>query len=325
MSQFLEAVFTTWSFRPGVILIPAIFAILYLRGWVHLYRVAEGRQHRRRRSQVSRLSAGLEPRTAEPGRLIAYFLGLAVLLLALLSGLDAYASLLFFVHMIQHLLLIMIAPVLLWLGNPYPFLLWGLPRRMRLGTARLLAGPSTFRRVLTKVTAPGLALFYLVAATWVWHDSKLYNATLQNQYVHDFEHITFFVAGMIFWWHVTAATPRFHRRMGYLKRSLYALAPAPANMVLGVALSFAEQPLYPYYTTVPRVWDIPVMTDQMWGGVIMWLPGSMMYLMAALVLVAQHFREEEKKSPLSLTQWDNEDSFRAPGLEKSGQDSSAPG
>ena len=129
MSEFLRAVFTTWDIQPALFIVPTLFAILYLRGWQRLYRLTSGRTDSRRR--VRRLNG--QPvisggRLADPWRPVAYFSGLAVLFVALYSGLDAYASLLFFVHMIQHLLILMIVPPLIWLGNPYPFVMWGLPR-----------------------------------------------------------------------------------------------------------------------------------------------------------------------------------------------------
>ncbi|NUQ37847.1 MAG: cytochrome c oxidase assembly protein [Caldilineales bacterium] len=277
--QVLRELFTTWEWRPEVLALPLLLGILYLRGWRRLAQI----ERQRRRS------------LATPWRLLAYFSGLAILLTALLSGLDSFGALLFSVHMIQHLLIMMVAAPLIWLGDPYPFLLWGLPRRPRQRVAAFLAQPSPFRRGLTQITHPFLAWLFLVAAVWVWHDPFLYDLTLRSAWVHDLEHLHFFAAAMIFSWHVTAAAPRFHRPLSYLKRAGYVLAALPPTMILGVALSFASAPWYQHYVAVPRVWGVTVMADQMYGGVLMWVGGSMMYLLAALILAARHLAAEERR------------------------------
>ena len=161
-----------------------------------------------------------------------------------------------------------------------------------------------------------LSWLYLVAVVWIWHDGNMYDLTLRYELVHDFKHLSFFIVALIFWWHAVGASPILHRPMGYLKRAGFVLAAAPPNMILGVAISFATESLYTYYTTVPRLWGISVLDDQMYGGVIMWVPGSMMYILAALALVARHFRAEEQKSPLPQSHWATEESLLAPGLEK---------
>jgi putative membrane protein len=163
----------------------------------------------------------------------------------------------------------------------------------------LFADPSPFRRVLQKVTAAAPAWLYVVAATWIWHDGKMYDLALRSEVVHDLEHLTFFVAGMIFFWHVVGSAPHIHHTMGYLQRAAYVVSEVPANMLLGVSIAFAAQPLFAYYTTVPRVWGISVMDDQRVGGIIMWILGSMMYLMVALVLIAQFLRGKDDEAPLS--------------------------
>ncbi len=318
MPELLTAIFSTWEFRPEVLIVPLVFGILYVRGWVKLNTITSSHRSTRvstRQGPDGRVVQPDSKRLAEPWRLVSYLAGLALLLIALLSGLDAYASMLFSVHMVQHLLIIMIVTPLLWLGNPYPFVMWGLPRSLRLKTSRLLARPSGFRQGLRTITTPFIAWIVLIAATWVWHDSKMYDATLRNSFIHDLEHLTFFIAGMLFWWHAVGASPFIHRPLSHLKRTGYVIAAMPPNMVLGAAIAFAAVPLYEYYTTVPRIFGISVMEDQMIGGVIMWVPGTMMYLIAALVLGAQHLRMEEKKAPLPHVHWASDEALPVPGIE----------
>ncbi len=313
MFEFLRAIFSTWELRPLVLAVPLLFGALYLRGWLHVYRLESARPPLR-----SIKPGGLQRRRqAEVWRLVCYWGGLALLVFALVSGLDAYAALLLFVHMIQHEILLMFVPILLWLGNPFPFVVWGLPRPLRLRTSALFAQPSAFRTFLQRISSPGVALLALIVVTWVWHDGKLYNLTLENRLIHDFEHLTFFVVGMLFWWHVVGAAPHLRRPMSYLRRALYVVIAIPPTVALGASIAFATQPLYTYYPTVPRLWGLSVMDDQMYGGVIMW-ESIMNYIVAVLVVVALHLRTEEKKPPLPESVWDGQEigdsALLAPGL-----------
>lgn len=313
MFEFLQAVFGTWEFRPLILAVPLLFGAFYLRGWLHIHNFESAHLSAR----AIRRGGQLHARQAVGWRLACYFAGLALLIVALTSGLDAYAALLLFVHMIQHEILLMAVPALLWLGNPFPFVVWGLPRPLRLRTGALFAQPSSFRAVLTRISSPGISLLALIVVTWVWHDAKLYNLTLQNRLIHDLEHLMFFVAGMLFWWHVVGAAPRLHRPMSYLRRALYVVVAIPPTVALGASIAFAPEPLYTYYTTVPRMWGLSALDDQMYAGVIMW-ESIMNYIVAVLVVVALHLRSEEQKPPLPGSIWEQaggDSALLAPGLE----------
>jgi cytochrome c oxidase assembly factor CtaG len=216
--------------------------------------------------------------------------------------------------MVQHLLLVMIAPPLLLLANPLPFFMWGLPDGVRRRVAGLLRRESAFRRGLRSAASPGLAWMVFVAVFLGWHDPNAYNAALRSDFVHDMEHLTFFASAMLFWWLVVGAGPRV-RSLSRGMRLALVLGAVPVNMLAGVAISFANQPIYTYYTTVPRLWGLSVMQDQMWGGVIMWIPGSMMYLAAALILIAGLVQTEAEKQALPEQQWATDEALSAPGWE----------
>ena len=222
--------------------------------------------------------------------------------------------------MIQHLLLIMIAPPLLLIAMPMPFLLWGLPRRWRQsigsGLSSALHRESGFRQGLRAVTAPGIIWLFWVISVIGWHDPGLYNAALKYEWVHDLEHIFFFAAGMLFWWHVTGAGPRVHKQFGLTGRIVFVLSAIPPNMALGVLLAFVGTAVYSYYEGVPRLWGLDAVTDQQIGGVIMWIPGSMMYILAALILLAQLVNVESRKPVLTEPQWDSDDAMAAPGVKR---------
>jgi putative membrane protein len=120
---------------------------------------------------------------------------------------------------------------------------------------------------------------------------------------------------MLFWWHVFGATPHIHKRLKLGARVAYVLAAVPPTMAAGVVIAFSGEPIYTYYAGVPRLWGITVMQDQMLGGFIMWVPGSMMYIIAALILIARWLQIEEQKPPLPESEWATEEAMIAPGLE----------
>jgi cytochrome c oxidase assembly factor CtaG len=309
MDPILKAALSSWDWRPDVILILVVAGALYVTGWVRL-----------RRRAVRSVRPGSRWQAHAVWRPISYVAGLVFVGLALMSPLDVLSSQLFSMHMIQHLLLIMIAPPLLLLANPMPFILWGLPGKWRLkigrGLSRLLNGKSTFRHYLRKATTPGIVWMVWLVSIVGWHDPNAYNAALVSDLVHDVEHLTFFFGGMLYWWHVVGAGPRIHKQFGLIGRIAFALSAVPPNMLTGAVIAFAQEPIYTYYNNVPRLMGLSVMEDQQLGGVIMWVPGSMMYIIAALVLISRLLQGESRKPALPEAEWASDEALIAPGLDK---------
>ncbi|MEZ4516507.1 MAG: cytochrome c oxidase assembly protein [Chloroflexota bacterium] len=254
-------------------------------------------------------------------RPISYITGLLVIAFALVSPIDTLVQQLFFVHMIQHLLLIMIAPPLLLLPNPMPFILWGLPDNLRrlvghwLGIA--LNKENATGAAIRAVTTPGIIYLVYIIVVFGWHDPNMYNVALRNDFVHDIEHITFFLAGMLFWWQVIGAGPVIHKQFGQIGRIGFTLAAIPPNMVLGIVLAFTPTIIYTFYNDVPHLWNLNPLTDQQLSGIIMWIPGSMMYLIAALVLIAGLLKSEDAKPVQKNPAWTSDDMLSAPGTNHS--------
>jgi cytochrome c oxidase assembly factor CtaG len=128
---------------------------------------------------------------------------------------------------------------------------------------------------------------------WGWHDPNAYNAALRSRWVHDLEHITFFGTALLLWWHAIGAGPRLHARLPTILRIVGLLATASANMIPGVVIALVPTPLYTYYVEVPRTWGLTVMQDQVLSGLIMWIPGTMMYLSAAVILILREIQRSE--------------------------------
>ena len=313
MDPVLRAVLTSWNWRLEIILVLALAGTLYSRGW---WRLRKRTYHRR---QTLRRAGQRWPLTAV-WRLVSYLSGLVILAVALMSPIDVLGGQLFFMHMIQHLLLIMIVPPLLLIANPMAVVLWGLPDGLRRqvggGFSVALHRESAFRRTLRLITSPGIVWLAWVIVVVGWHDPNMYNWALRSDFVHDLEHLSFFLVSMAYWWHVTGAGPRIHKQFGLLGRIIFVVAAIPPNMLTGVVLAFAESPIYSYYLDVPRIWNISVMTDQRVSGVIMWIPGSMMYIIAALILVGQLLGQEERKPSLPEKAWASDEALIAPGLKK---------
>lgn len=286
----------SWAWRPEIIL------TLSLAATVHLI----GRQRLKRKGSTD---------LTKPWRSISYLSGLAILWIALMSPIDVLSDQFFYMHMIQHLLMVMIAAPLLLIANPMPIALWGLPSSLRLEIGRGLRPGSRFRQVVRSVTTPGLVWLYFVAVLVGWHDPRLYGLALRNELVHDLEHLSFLGTAVLFWWHVIGCAPHIHRRLSQGVRIGYALSVVPANALTGIAIAFASEPIYEHYTTVPRIGEMTVLQDQMLSGIIMWIPGSMMYIVAALILIARIVRGEDGAEPTTTMHGAAGDAMRAPGFE----------
>jgi putative membrane protein len=290
MDAELSALLRSWEWRFVVIAIVTLSSSVYINGFTHIRTL--------RNRSTSRDVVGLVPYW----RLLCYLGGILCIILALLSPVEVLSGQLFFMHMIQHMLLVMCAPPLLLVSNPFPILLWGLPIKVRNVVAGLFVSSSLLRKLLKRYAGPSAIWIIFVMVYIGWHDPMLYEAALRSKFVHDIEHISFFLVSMLFWWHVTSAAPRVHQNLAYGKRIAYVLVTVPVNMITGVIITFSRQPIYEYYVKIQRPWSLTVMQDQMLGGIIMWIPGSMMLIVAIIVLVIRMMALEEKNNTPRLHQ-----------------------
>jgi cytochrome c oxidase assembly factor CtaG len=229
------------------------------------------------------------PNNPVPGwRTAAWLGGVAVIALALLSAVDAYADSLFSVHMIQHLLLAMVAPPLLALGAPVTLALRVAPLTVRRGV--LL--PLLHSRLVKTVSWPPLGWAVFAAVMWATHFSPLFNAALENQTLHSAEHLLYLVAGVLFWWPVIGADP-IRWRLTPIGRMVYLASQMPVNTAVGLAIYFAPAVLYPHYATITRTWGPDPFTDQQLAGIVMWGIGDVILLGALVLAVAAWLRADE--------------------------------
>jgi cytochrome c oxidase assembly factor CtaG len=210
--------------------------------------------------------------------------------------------------------MMMFAAPLLLLADPFPFFLWSLPRTLRLAMARLFERDSLFRRALIKSTQPGVAWLLFLTIYLGWHDPNAYNAALYYEWVHNLQHITFFVAALIYWWPIIGCAPHIHPRFPVWGKLAYLIGTIPPNMAIGVSIAFSTDVLYTYYLSIPRVWSFTALQDQQLSGAIMWIFGSQMFIMTTLIILGRLFitKGNEKFTNRS---WDSEETMIAPGLE----------
>ena len=225
-------------------------------------------------------------------RAALYTLALVTLAVALL-GLDEAAESRFSWHMIQHLLLVMVAAPLVLLGNPLPLVMWGLSRTMRGQLAAAALRPATtVRRALVVLSSLPVAGALYVITVWGWHLPALYDAAAEHELVHVVEHVMLLGAALVFWWPVIRAAPRLRPPshpglvIGYL------VAATAQNTALGMALTVPDRAFYPHYVSEAARLGISAVDDQAFGGGLMWSMGHM-YLLPILVILYALARESE--------------------------------
>ena len=249
--------------RPATIMIGlTLGGSIYAAGWRH-YR--------------SRL-----PGRAACSQLACFLGGLACLWVAIASPLDEAADALLSAHMVQHILLLTVAPALLLLGDPLLPLLRGLPESLRRTVVAPLRG-RLLRRALHALTHPLVGLLLNSVALWSWHSPQLYQLALRVPAIHLVEHASFFVAGVLFWYPVVQPWPS-RPRWPSGAMIPYLLIADVQNTMLAAIFTFSDRVLYPLYELHDRGRVAAALDDQVLAGVIMWVPMSLAYLVPAVLL-----------------------------------------
>jgi len=271
-----EAILTSWRFDPRLIGLLVAAAWLYIRGWRRLHQQSPHRYTRE--------------------RLAAYLGGLAALFVALASPLDAFGNLLLEAHMVQHMLLIVIAPPLILLGQPILPILRGLPRRvLKEGLGPFLTWRA-LRRAGRRLTHPIACWLAMTAAIVFWHVPRWFDLGLTSPAWHGVEHACFFYAALLFWWPVIQVWPSHAQWPRWMMIPYLVLADF-VNTALSAWLVFSTHVVYRTYQLAPRLGGLSAMDDQSTAGAIMWVPGSIAYLIPALVLAMQALNGVRHRPP----------------------------
>jgi cytochrome c oxidase assembly factor CtaG len=219
-------------------------------------------------------------------RLCAFIAGIAALLVALASPLEALDDSLLSAHMIQHLILMLAAPILILQSWPAIPLVRGLP----VNVCKLLLGPvlksHAVREIFARVTHPITGWIAFAAATWLWHTPAAFQLALRSEAWHAVEHSCFFATALMFWFPVVQPWPS---RAQWPRWAMipYLLLADGQNTILAALFTFSEHVLYPYYSTAPRLGGITPLNDQIVAGVIMWIPAALFFLVPAVAIMLQ--------------------------------------
>lgn len=200
---------------------------------------------------------------------------------------------LFAAHMVQHLVLVMVAAPLLAAGLPEPTVFGRLSRAARQAIGRWLRRT---RRLLpfARAGAPALVVVWLlhVVILWAWHAPGLYEAALRQPVLHAIEHASLLGSATAFW--AVIRQRRGHRAPGTVGALLYLFAGAGQSTALGALLTLTPQPSYAIHAATVENWGLTPLADQHVAGLIMWVLGGLGYLIAALVVLRRILQEEPR-------------------------------
>jgi cytochrome c oxidase assembly factor CtaG len=260
--------FWDWSLDPPLVLVIAI-AIVYVLG-------------------DRRTTTPLRSGTARRRQGACFYAGLAVIAIALASPLDTLSQQLFWAHMSQHVLLLVVAPPLIVLARPW-IRLWrglGLAPRRALARGLALSDRTSWLRATSRMLGtPAVSFIAFSAVLLVWHVPALFDATLRSEPLHILEHTLFFTTAVMFWKQVIDSPP-LHVRLGSVQRVAYLVGAMIVSWVLAIALALAPHPLYSFYAhEATRPGGISALTDQQIAAGIMWVPASITFVIAIFVYV----------------------------------------
>jgi putative membrane protein len=253
-----------WSIEPSVLLGVTALGIAYLKLW-----------------RRARAAGG--PHLPSRWRLAVFALGLVAVLAALVSPLDDLGDQLLVMHMVQHILLLDIVPILLILGLNKTLLR---PITKRIQTIERRAGV---------IAHPATAVAAYAGFMWLWHVPFMYDAALRHSGIHAIEHLCFAVGGSLYWWHLLSPI-RNRQRLSGLGPVGYMVSTKLIVGLLGVALAFAPTSIYVFYQHQPHYWGLSATEDQSLAGLTMALEQSIVMGIALVYVFIQMLTESEREA-----------------------------
>ena len=291
-----------WPIPPQVLLACLVAEILYFRGWQVLVKAEQRKTARATTSPELTGSGGYQwDSWLWRG---TYFLGaIFIILLGDSAPIDILSSRFFWVHMIQHLLILVVMAPLLVAAAPLQPLWLGLPGWAR-ELVKVSAKPKT-KRILYQVghwlRQPAISCGLLIIGTWVWHWPTLYDLALTNDAIHDWcEHLTFLAVSVLFWTQVIPSPP-LRPRLGYIGQMVCVGVAIAQNVVLAVLLGFAQAPLYaPYAHLAAATGGLSALQDQQLGAGIMWTFGDVPFGIAISVLFQRWLATQSDDASIAI-------------------------
>jgi putative membrane protein len=261
----------SWTFEPLVVTALLITAFLFIRGTIRVWK-RSGKGHGIRRWEAT-----------------VFLFGWISLLIALVSPLHAWGRVLFSAHMTQHEVLMLVAAPLLVLSRPLIAFTWAV-RAEWSQNIRTLGKTRWLKSLWHFFTLPFVAWLIHAIALWMWHVPRLFDAVLKYESVHTLQHLSFFLSALVFWWAL------IHGRqglMGYGAAVLYVFTTSLHSGLLGAFITFSHTLWYAGYSGLTQSWGLTPIEDQQLGGLIMWIPAGLVYIVSGLALFAGWLRESE--------------------------------
>jgi putative membrane protein len=266
MSPQAQEILESWSSPLWANASLCLTALVYFRGWLHI------------RAHIRELISGW--------RLAAFLSGLCSLWIAIGSPLAAYDDVSLSVHMVQHLLLMVVAPPLLLLGAPSLPLLRGLPQSVLRGIVGPFLRCEPVKSLGHLITHPAFCFFAATVALLGWHIPAAFELALRSESWHEVEHICFLATSLLFWWPAVqpfpsgAIWPRW-------SIPLYLFLGTLPGGALGAFLTFCDRVLYPSYAAAPQIFGVSPLEDQVIAGALMWVIGTFVYTVPAAVITVR--------------------------------------
>jgi putative membrane protein len=268
---------SAWSWQLGIVVPLLVMAVLYGAG---SWRLRKRNSHR---STINRW------------HIASFWTGWLFLVLALDSPLHRLGEVLFSAHMTQHEILMVVAAPLIVFSKPLIASLFAIPEsyRVRLGS---VSKTPAFANVWAWLTG-ALTVWLIHGLTiWIWHIPALYQATLDNEFIHALQHLCFFGTALLFWW--TLIHGRYGR-LGYGVAFIYVFTTALHTSILGALMTFTQRVWYPLYDGRTGPWHLSPLEDQQLGGLIMWIPSGIVFLIVGLAMFAAWLGESERRQKYS--------------------------
>lgn len=271
MSPVFQLAARSWSLPVPITIVVVTFALVYVRGWVHLWRTL--------------------PSVLPAWHLAAFLGGLLSIWIAIASPLSALDDELLTVHMIQHLLLMTVAAPLILMGAPAIVLLHGLPQRAVRGALGPLLRWPPLQSLGHSLTHPVACWLAGTSAVIAWHIPALFELALRSERWHEIEHACFLAAGLLFWWPIVQPWPSVARWPQWSAPLYLFLATLPCD-ALSAFLAFCDRVVYPSYVSAHPLSHISALrisplNDQQWAGTLMWVWVTFAYLAPAVVVTVQ--------------------------------------
>lgn len=274
--QSISILFTDWDVPPLVTAALVLVALIYLRGWLQIRRT--------------------RPEQFPGWRALSFFAGIVSLFVAVASPLDTFSESLLFMHMGQHYVLMTVAPPLILLGNPMVPMLRGLPRWIIRKPLRPFFRTQFFHKLGSFLVRPRVAFLLMNLAFLGWHIPRAYEFALSSENWHNFEHACFFFTNLLFWWPVLEPWPYKMKGSRWVILPYLVLADI-VNTGLSALLCFAQKLYYPSYAAIhPRPFGIPALVDQNIAGAFMWVFGSTVYLIPAMLITMSLLMSDRRKA-----------------------------